>query len=162
LQMREFDLKLSLCRRCPFSEYLEDQAGSVDDLSADLVLEVFLLDGREWGIDDEQARIFLLRKLRNFLDLALTHERRGPYRAHPQGSRRNDIDPDRLGETFGLFDPRLGRAPRTLARKLGDGDNRPLAASDLDRAIAVERVQDSSPSSSLPSCSAPRFSEWAG
>ena len=84
-------------------------------------------------------------ELGDLLDLALAEQGRGPDRAQPERLRRDDFDADRLGEPLRFLDPRLGRAPRALARQLGHDDDRPLAARDLGRAIAVEFVQVSPP-----------------
>jgi hypothetical protein len=51
------------------------------------------------------------------------------------------MDADRPRKAFGLLDARFGRSPRAFAWKLGNGDYRPFTARNLDRAIAVERLQ---------------------
>jgi len=111
----------------------------------------------ERRIHDQQAGAFVTRHVGELLGLALPEQGRRPNRSNPERPRRDDVDADCFGEPLRFLDAGLGRAPRTLARKLRHRDDRALAASDVDRTIAVERVQEavpcSSPSSPLPSLS---------
>ncbi len=112
----------------------------------DFFLQILLLDRGQRGIDDEQARALLLGQFGDLLDLALAEQRRGPNGAHTECLCRDDVDADRLRKACGLLHPRFGRPPRGLARKFGDRDDRTLATRDVDFAVAVVLVQDSSSS----------------
>ena len=114
--MRELDLEPPLGGRRALAENLEDQPGAVDDLGPDLVLEVLLLDRRQRRIDDQQAGLMLLCKRGDLFDLALAEQGRGPDRAQPERALGGDHHADRLGQPFGLLDPRFDRAPRPPRR----------------------------------------------
>ena len=59
IKMRQFDLQTAFRRSRPGAEYLEDQAGPVDDLDVELLFQISLLDRAETAIDN-QYRSFLL------------------------------------------------------------------------------------------------------
>jgi hypothetical protein len=90
---------------------------------------------------------------RNLFRLALADERRWPDRTNAKRARLRDDDSDRLRQSRSLFDARLGGTPCALAGKLGDKQDGTLASGNLDRAIAVEAVQDSASASSAASAS---------
>jgi hypothetical protein len=90
---------------------------------------------------------------RNLFRLALADERRWPDRTNAKRARLRDDDSDRLRQSRSLFDARLGGTPCALAGKLGDKQDGTLASGNLDRAIAVEAVQDSASASSGASSS---------
>jgi len=160
LQVGELDLQLALGGRRPLAEYLEDQAGPVDDLGSDLVFQILLLDRGQRRVHDQQSGRFLPREPGNLVDLALAEQGRRPHRAQPERAGDDDVDADRPGQADGLLDPGVGRPPGPLPGQLGHRDERAFAASDLDRAIAVEGGQSWSSASSP--ASGPRFSAWPG
>jgi hypothetical protein len=77
-EVRQLDLKLTFGGRGPLPKNLENQPRAVDDLGADLVLEIFLLDRRKRRIENQEMRVFFLRKLGDLLDLALAQLGRRP------------------------------------------------------------------------------------
>jgi hypothetical protein len=157
----KLDLQPPFRGRGALAEDLEDQARTVDHLRADLVFQVLLLDRRQRCVDDEQPRPLLLCEITDLLDLALAEQGCRPDRPDPKGLARDDVDADRFGQPLRFLDARVGRAPRSFARKLGYCDNRAFAARDLDRSVAIESVQGFS-SASVGSCSAPKVSGCAG
>ena len=102
----------------------------------------------------------LLGRVGDLLHLALAEQRRWPRRAYAEPPGAHDVNADCLRQATGFLHASFARPPRRLSRQLRHGDDRPFSARDLDRAIAVERVQDS-PSEGA-SGSVPRFSAWAG
>jgi hypothetical protein len=66
-----------------------------------------------------------------------------------------------LGESLRLLHASSRRSTRALPRDLRDSDDRALAAGNLDRPIAVERVQDWVSAAPSP-CSASSVSGLAG
>ena len=160
VEMRELDLQSAFGGRRPLAEDLEDQTGAVDHLRADLLLQILLLDRGQRRIDNEQTGSLLFRRFGDLLDLPFAKQRRGPHFTNAQRPSGDDIDADRRCQALRFLDTRFGRAARAFAPELGNGDDRALAASDLDRAIAVEIIQDSL--SSSPSAAAPRLSGCAG
>ena len=106
-------------------------------------------------------RILLLGKLGDFFDLSLAEQGRGPDCPHAERPRGDDADTDRRREALRFLDPRFGRTPDALAGKLGNRDDRPFAARDLNRAITVKRGTQLF-FSVLSGCSCPRSSECAG
>src|SRR5437762_12437600 len=106
--MGKLDLQLAFGGRSPLAENFEDQAGAVDHLCADLLLQVLLLHRREWRIDDQQSRVMFARETRDFLDLPLTQQGRGTEGAEAKCAFGDDDDANRLGESLGLPKPRLG------------------------------------------------------
>jgi hypothetical protein len=161
IEMRKLDLQPAFRRGRTLAENLQDKAGAIDHFRPDLIFQILLLDRRQRRIDDQQMRAAPARRLGKLLDLTLAEQRRRPDGAHADSPRPNHIDTDGSGKALGLFDPRLRRPPRTFARKLGHGDQRALAAGDLDRAIAVVEVQGPS-SVCFTSCSGSRSSGCAG
>ena len=143
IEMGELDLQAPFGGRRPLAENLEDQPGAVDHLGAGLVLEVLLLDRGQRRIDDQQPRLIARRRARR-------SPRPAPCRAGSPGGRcapgtraLRDVDADRLRQA--LPPPRAALRPNgaTPSRgELGHDQDRAFAAGDLDRSIAVERVQD--------------------
>src|SRR6185295_7059117 len=160
LQVSELDLQLALGGRRPLAEYLEDQAGAVDDLGPDLVFQILLLDRGQRRVDDQQSGRFVPREPGNLFDLALAEQGRRPHRAQAERAGGNDVDANRPGQAGGLLDPGVGRPPGSFPGQLGHRDQRAFAARDLDRAVAIEGGQSWSSASSP--ASGPRFSAWAG
>ena len=52
----QLDLQTAFSGRRAFTEDLEDQTGAVDYLGVERLFEIFLLDGSERRIDDDQLR----------------------------------------------------------------------------------------------------------
>src|SRR4051794_40409323 len=97
----------------------------------------------------------------NIFDLALAEQCRGTDGAHAERTLGDNDDADGLGKSLGFAKPRLRRPPHGFAGQLRHDEDRPFAASDLDRAIAVEAsAQDSS--SASPGAGSPSFSGCAG
>jgi hypothetical protein len=92
--------------------------------------------------------------------LAFSEQGRRPDRADSKRSRRDDVDANGFGEPLRFLDPRFGGSPRSLSRKLGDGDDRALAASNVGDRRMIEAVQPSSSADSLSSL--PKFNGCAG
>ena len=144
IEVGKLDLQPAFGGRRALAENLEDQPGAVDDLGPDLVLQVLLLDrGQRANRRSADARPRAFASSASSSTWPLPSRVAGRTARTRNGVRRHDVDADRFGKPFGFLEPRLGRAPRALARKLGHGDHRALAARDLDRAIAVEIVQAS-------------------
>jgi hypothetical protein len=160
VEVRELDLHAPLGGHGALTENLENESRAINDLGAGLVFQVLLLDRGQSGIDDQKAGALLLGRLRNLLDLSFAEQGRGADGANAEGPRRHDVNADRLGKSRRLINPRVGRPACALARQLGYRDDRAFAPRDLDRAVPIERVQDSiSPS---PPCCWPMLSGCAG
>src|SRR5205085_5061554 len=101
------------------------------------------------GIDDQQPGTLLLRGCGDLLDLAFAQQGCRTDCPYAKRSRCNDVDSYRLGKSFGLLDPRVGRPPRAFTRQFRNGDNRALATRDVRFAMAVIFAQDSASASPL-------------
>ena len=71
LVLGEFDLKLALASAGVAGEDIEDEGGAVDDLFADFCLEVALLGGAEFVVEDYDISFELVLKVAYFFQLAL-------------------------------------------------------------------------------------------
>ena len=161
VEVRKLYLQPSFGRGGALPEYFQNQSSTVDHLGADLILEILLLDRSQRRIDDQQPGALFLCELADFLDLPLAEQSRRPDRADAECLAGDDVNADRPGQSLRLFDARIGRPPRSFARKFGHRDDRAFAARDLDCSVAVKGAQDC-PSSSLLSCSPPSVSGCAG
>ena len=159
--MRQLHLQPAFSGRGAFTENLEDQPGAVDDLGPDLLLQILLLDRRQRRVDDEQARALLLSRGGNLLDLAFAKQGRGPDCPHAKWSCGHHLDADCLGEPFGFLNASPDRPACSFTGQLRNRDHGPFTARDFDRAIAVKRVQQASPSLS-PASPPPKFSGCPG
>jgi hypothetical protein len=150
IEMGELDLQPPFRGRGALAEYFEDQAGAVDHLGLDRGLEVALLDGRDRGIDDDQFRVGLRRRLPDRFHLPRSEQGRGLGRADPESELFLDLHADRFGKTGGLVEPRFGTAP-AVTGKLGKRDDRLCAPRYLTIVIPFETAQlpDSSSSDSI-------------
>jgi hypothetical protein len=101
-------------------------------------------------------------QFRDLLDLALAEQGRRTNRTHAKRPCRDHVDANRFGEALRFLDARFGGAPRTLARQLRNRDDRTLAASDIQRSVSVEPIQDPASPVSSPPCSPFRLSGCAG
>jgi len=108
VQMGQFDLQPALRRRRPLSKNLEDQPGPVDHLGLGDFLEALLLDWRQSGIDDQEARFMLLHHFRNGFGLSLSEQGRRACRPQPESFTADDLNPDGFGQAFCFIEPRFG------------------------------------------------------
>ena len=141
-EMGEIDLKPPFARAGATPENLENQAGAVDHLGVERLLQIALLHRRERGVDDEEADLLGLRQRGELLDLALAHQRRGARRIGRHDHRAADIEIDGPREADRLVEPRLigpGRreidARATPARAVGTDHDR--ARVGRDRAFDI-------------------------
>ena len=150
IKMGEFDLEPTLRGRRAFTENLEDQSGSVDNLGSDLFLEVLLLDWRQGCVDNKEAGAFGVDPFGKLFDLSFSKQRRWSNRTDAERPRADDLDANRLRKSLGFLDPCLCGPPRAFSRQLGNGDYRTFTPRNVNRAIAIKRVQ--LPSSSSGTC----------
>ena len=120
IEMRQLDLQAPFRGRRALAENLEDQPGAVDHLGLGALFQRLLLDRGQPGIDDQQARLILAGDFGDFLDLALAEQARRPDVAQLERAPCNHIDPDRLGKSLGLVQPRFGRAKPAAAGAVGN------------------------------------------
>ena len=119
VQMGEVDLQDAFPCRGALAEYLQDQAGPVDDLRRPCPFQVALLDRGKRMIDDHQPGVGLLKPRRDLLHLARAEERSRPGPGHRHQLGADDVEVDRLCEADRLLQarfsgPRGRRGRRTL------------------------------------------------
>ena len=146
-ELRELDLQLALARARALGEDVEDQRRPVDDLDAEHLGDVALLDRRERIVGDEEHRGGLARRLPDLVDLAAAEEeprrRRGPVLRDPahDGAAGRGHQPRQLFQRLVDLEPALrGSAQRgdhrALPRRPGTG-RRSLHPSPPRRANAA-------------------------
>ena len=69
-QLRELHLQLALGTSRTLSEDVQDQRGAIDDLDAERLAEIALLDRRERIVGDEEVGAALAHRLGHLVDLA--------------------------------------------------------------------------------------------
>ena len=82
VEMRQIDLQRAFLGARALAEYLKDEAGAIEHLGVQRLLEIALLHRRQRMIDDDQLRLFFLDDLGELLDLA------GCRSASPVADRR--------------------------------------------------------------------------
>ena len=75
VKMSEFNLKTPLCGGGSGTEYLQNQAGSVDNLDVQLFFQIALLDRTQTAIDNQYGRGLLRHHLADLVDLARSEQR---------------------------------------------------------------------------------------
>ncbi|HMJ93315.1 MAG TPA: hypothetical protein VK472_04370 [Allosphingosinicella sp.] len=123
VEMGELDLEPPFRGSGALSEYLEDQAGSVDHLGLRLLLEILLLDRSDRGVDDDQLGLGLDGGHGDRLDLARSEQGGRLRGADSKMKPVGHVDSDRLGEARGLVQPRLDVPPRIPLPHVGQGDD---------------------------------------
>ena len=145
IQVGQFDLQSSFGGSRPLPKDLEDQAGSVDDLRLDLLLQRLLLNRRQRCIHDEQFGIVFASKFRDLFDLPFAQQSRRSDLPKAKSLARHHVDANRSGEAFRFFESGLRRAPGPLPDLLGNHDDRPLAASNIILGVVESQSPGSSP-----------------
>jgi hypothetical protein len=96
--LREFNLQLPLPRPGTTGEDVEDELGTVDDLTVERAFQVALLGGREVVVEDNQTGMLGLGALAQFLDFARPDESRSQGPLARLENRVQDFGPGALGE----------------------------------------------------------------
>jgi hypothetical protein len=78
-QLRQFHLETPLGGTRAAREYVEDQLGAIDDLDTGGALEIALLSGGQFMVDDQNAGMERVRQLFQFLHLAVSQQRGGVH-----------------------------------------------------------------------------------
>ena len=107
VEMRQLDLQPAFGGGCALAEDFEDQAGPVDDLAGELVLEIALLDRGERAVDDDQLGLVLLAGDPDVFHLPCPEQQVGAHFADRQDEAFGDDDPDRQGQALRLRQARL-------------------------------------------------------
>ena len=149
--MRQFDLQPALGSCCPFAENLQDQPGTVDHLSRQLVFEVALLDRGQRTVDNDQFGLVLLAGNPDVVDLACAEQQVRSYIAHWQHEAIGDDHADCQCEPFRFGQARLRIEIIGHPADVRTHDERPGTASDLAHQIIVEAQLSSSSHSSVRS-----------
>jgi hypothetical protein len=125
IEMREFNLQAAFGGGRPFPEDLQDQTGTIDDLTLQAFLEIALLDRTERAIDDNEFCPLLLASGSHAFDLAFAEQGGGAYLAHRHDESIGHHDADRHGEpprllesSFGIF-ALAAAAPQVRAHHKG-------------------------------------------
>ncbi len=79
LVLGEFDLELALAGAGVAGEYVQDESGAVDDLFAEFPLEVALLGGCEFVVEDDKVSFKLALEVAELLQFALTDVEGGAF-----------------------------------------------------------------------------------
>jgi hypothetical protein len=137
--MGELDLEPPFRGRRPLAEDLEDQAGSVDDLALDRLLQILLLDRRHRPVDDEELGLGLAHRFGDLVDLPLSEQGLGTRRPDLERALVLDVDPDRLGQARRFLEPRLDVSAAGAA-EVRKCDECSCSAGDV-RFVAVENAQ---------------------
>ena len=107
-------------------EDLQDQAGAVDDLELQRLLQVALLHGGEDVVDDHQVGLDGVRLGVQRLHLAASEQGGGRRGAQRRDLRVHHLQIEGLGEAHRLLQPLLGRAQGRRSASAGMDDERPL------------------------------------
>jgi hypothetical protein len=142
--MGQLDLQTAFRSRRPFSENLEDQARTVDDLALGFFLQRLLLNGAQGRIDDEELGALSFRELRNFFDLAFSKQACRSNLPKFEAFTANDVDPDGPGQASRFLNPGIERAQHPLSDPFGHDNQRALAPRYAAVISTIENAQSSS------------------
>src|SRR5712691_3010421 len=120
LQLRELDLQLAFARARAAREDVENQLCAIDDLAADLLLDLALLRGRQLVVEDHDVDAGFRGGCRERLDLAGAEERRRIGFRTLLEYAQHDLGPRRLCEAGQLVERALGFLPARAARDQPD------------------------------------------
>ena len=109
-EMGELDLQASLAGLGAGAEYLEDEAGAVEDLGLPAPLEIALLNGREGMVDDNERNPLGKEDARKLSNLARAEKGSRAWSRHTDGARKTDIEIDSPRKPQRLLEARLGAA----------------------------------------------------
>jgi len=107
LKAREFDLQLALVAAGAGTEDLEDQAGAVEDLHAEVSLEVALLRRGQGLIEDHAMRLVERDDVFDLIGLSRTDKKGGVGGAPLGRDLCNGLIASRLGQQSKLVERRV-------------------------------------------------------
>ena len=151
IQMGQFDLQSPFRGRSTLAEYLKDQAGPVDDLSRQLVLEIALLDRAEGTIHHDKLGIVLFAGDADVFHLPRTEQEVRLHIADRQDEAVGNDDTDRHRKPLRFLKPAFGVKIVTHDPDIRADDKGPRTARDLAHQIVIETQCSSSSQSSLRS-----------
>ena len=135
-QLRELDLQLALARPRAAREDVEDQLRAIDDLAADLLLDLPQLRRRQLVVEDDDVDVGFGARRGERLDLAGAEKGRRiglrPLLQHAQ----HDLGAGRLGQAGQLVERSLGLEPPRAAGDQAD-ERRALASGYARRSLAA-------------------------
>ena len=145
-ELRQLDLELAFAGPRALREDVEDQGRPVDDLDADGLGDVALLDRRQRIVGDEEVRALRLRQRADLLDLAAPEIERRRRRRTLLDDPCRDLGACRHDER-GQLVQRLVDLEPALSRQSHRTDHGALAAPSLDH-VSVAVLQGRLPSPS--------------
>ena len=121
-QMGEFDLQRALARLGTLTEDFEDQAGAVENLDRQFLLEIALLNRAETAIHDEKLDLFIMNQIFEFFQLSRPEQRAGPHDGDDVNPAVDNIEIEGRRQPGDLIQTRL-RGPIGSALGLDVGVN---------------------------------------
>lgn len=149
--MRQLDLQTPLGSCRSLTEYFEDQARPVDDLTLEFLLEISLLDRAERTVHHHKFRLLLFARDANVFDLSGAEEKVRPDFANLQNEAIGYDNANRQREAFRLRQARLGIEVVSNPADIRADDEGPRSARNLAQQIVIETQLSSSSQSSVRS-----------